>query len=193
MVLMLVIALSGHVLLLAWQARETPLKLSKTKAETITVRLQTTPRPAAVSSMEPDATPAPPEQPAPAPEPVRPAVLVETSRPLISRVTAPSSEQIRRQVLDWFDTERNQPALVNSALLPALPANWTEPVLLNTQTAFATAWLPPKVLVLDRWNNPDGSNRVHFRGPDGGLYCGRQEAFDPLEPLLEPVMLVRRC
>ena len=47
--------------------------------------------------------------------------------------------------------------------------------------------------VVDRWRSADGSHNVLVRTASGGVLCGRAEAWDPLRPLNEPVMMWRDC
>lgn len=56
----------------------------------------------------------------------------------------------------------------------------------GSRTAAATA-------VVDRWLAADGSHNVLVTTPSGETYCGRAEAWDPMEPLYEPVMMFRDC
>lgn len=47
--------------------------------------------------------------------------------------------------------------------------------------------------IMDRWLAPDGSHNVLIRTASGDLLCGRADAWDPLRPLVEPVMTYRNC
>lgn len=47
--------------------------------------------------------------------------------------------------------------------------------------------------IVDRWLAVDGSHNVLVRTASGDLLCGRAEAWDPLRPLIEPVMMFRTC
>lgn len=46
---------------------------------------------------------------------------------------------------------------------------------------------------IDRWLAADGSQNVMITLPSGETYCGRAEAWNPMNPLIEPVMMYRPC
>jgi hypothetical protein len=52
---------------------------------------------------------------------------------------------------------------------------------------------PAETELVDRWQAADGSNNMVIRSPNGDTLCGRAEAWDPMRPLLEPLMMFRRC
>jgi hypothetical protein len=52
---------------------------------------------------------------------------------------------------------------------------------------------PDQVEVVDRWLAADGSHNVVINTPSGDTYCGRAEAWSPLNPLFEPIMMWRPC
>jgi hypothetical protein len=47
--------------------------------------------------------------------------------------------------------------------------------------------------IVDQWLAADGSRNVMIRTPTGQLLCGRAEAWNPMSPLVEPVMMYRAC
>jgi hypothetical protein len=49
------------------------------------------------------------------------------------------------------------------------------------------------VEIVDRWQGADGSHHVLVRTPAGDMLCGRAEAWDPMQPLVEHVMMFRSC
>lgn len=53
--------------------------------------------------------------------------------------------------------------------------------------------LPERIEIVDRWLAADGSHNVLVETPAGERLCGRAEAWDPLRPLVEPVMMFRSC
>jgi hypothetical protein len=52
---------------------------------------------------------------------------------------------------------------------------------------------PAETELVDRWQAADGSNNVVIKTPNGDTLCGRAEAWDPMRPLLEPLMMFRSC
>lgn len=53
--------------------------------------------------------------------------------------------------------------------------------------------LPERVEIVDRWLAPDGSHNVMIETPTGEMLCGRAAAWDPMQPLVEQVMMYRSC
>ena len=52
---------------------------------------------------------------------------------------------------------------------------------------------PGETEVLDRWLAADGSRNLVVETPSGDTYCGRATAWNPMNPLFEPVMQYRPC
>jgi hypothetical protein len=75
----------------------------------------------------------------------------------------------------------------------ALPPNWTVPLMPMTPNHFDDAVLPRTVEVIDRWRDPDGTHQVVINTPTGHTLCGRAAPWDPMEPLVEHVMVMRPC
>lgn len=53
--------------------------------------------------------------------------------------------------------------------------------------------LPAKTGIVDQWLAADGSHNVMIRTATGQVLCGRAEAWNPMSPLVEPVMMYRAC
>jgi len=73
-----------------------------------------------------------------------------------------------------------------------LPPNW-RPTLGFEANRFDGMVAPAEIEVLDRWLAADGSQNIVVTTPDGQTYCGRAEAWNPLNPLVEPIMTYRSC
>lgn len=52
---------------------------------------------------------------------------------------------------------------------------------------------PARTAIVDQWLAADGSHNVMVRTATGQLLCGRAEAWNPMSPLVEPVMMYRAC
>lgn len=52
---------------------------------------------------------------------------------------------------------------------------------------------PAETELVDRWHAADGSNNVVINLPNGDTLCGRAEAWNPMRPLVEPLMMFRSC
>lgn len=73
-----------------------------------------------------------------------------------------------------------------------LPDNWQRGMPPQANR-FAGMMAPDEAEVVDRWLAADGSHNVVVNTPSGDTYCGRAEAWTPLNPLFEPVMTWRPC
>ena len=74
----------------------------------------------------------------------------------------------------------------------ALPENWRSGIPYRSEAPGGRA-LPERVQIVDRWLAADGSHNVLVETPTGEQLCGRAEAWDPMRPLVEPVMMFRSC
>ena len=52
---------------------------------------------------------------------------------------------------------------------------------------------PVETELVDRWQAADGSNNVVINTPNGDALCGRAEAWNPMQPLVEHLMMFRSC
>ena len=77
------------------------------------------------------------------------------------------------------------------------PANWSRsagaPYLEEFDNRFDGMTVPEKVEIVDRWLAADGSHNVVLNTPTGETLCGRAEAYNPMQPLVEPIMMFRSC
>ncbi len=77
------------------------------------------------------------------------------------------------------------------------PDNWNR----NSGTAFFSSFddrshevaLPADASVVDRWQAADGSHQVMVQLPNGDSLCGRAAAYNPMQALVEPVMMFSSC
>ena len=78
-----------------------------------------------------------------------------------------------------------------------LPANWKPgagaEALLPEANRFGELYAPAKVEIVDRWLAADGSHNVVVNLPNGDTLCGRAQAWNPMQPLVEHVMMFRNC
>lgn len=128
--------------------------------------------PAAVAAAPP---PAPPGAPAAAPRtPTAAALLGALGR---SDWDSSATEQQRGLGQPWPRRE----------VLPGAGAPQPAP------NRFDGLLAPAEPEIVDRWLASDGSHNVVVRSTSGETYCGRAEAWNPMNPLYEPVMLWRTC
>ena len=100
------------------------------------------------------------------------------------------------------DLERTSPAVGTTWHLgqpgrSQQPPNWQRgsgaQALQPIDNLFNGMVAPNQVEIIDRWRAADGSHNVVVNLPNGRTVCGRAEASNPMQPLLEPVMMFREC
>lgn len=72
------------------------------------------------------------------------------------------------------------------------PENWRSDATTESGL-FDGMVLPVETEIVDRWLAADGSHNVVLRTPGGETLCGRAEAWNPMSPLVEHVMMFRTC
>ena len=208
----LLIALAVHAALLllplkSWQVNTTTLP------DSISVELSTVLEPART---EDPATP-PAEQKAeildlPPPsaqqaEPERiPGQLVQQEliepdeAAILEPESNPPSASLLRQSLeypDWLAKPQEDTRQLGDRPTYLVPDNWKEnagaPYLAEFENTFNGMTVPNQVEIVDRWLAADGSHRVVVNLPNGMTICGRAEAYNPMQPLVEPIMLFVSC
>jgi hypothetical protein len=75
---------------------------------------------------------------------------------------------------------------------PRAPADRRSGIPLSGTPAENEA-LPARTAIVDQWLAADGSHNVMIRTATGQVLCGRAEAWNPMSPLVEPVMMYRAC
>jgi len=126
------------------------------------------------------------------PSPEEPADEAAVTPPLS---IASLIESAYRADLDKPDETRAQTLGVHTP--QPLPANWRRgagaPGLMGETNLFDGMVAPDSVEIVDRWIAADGSHNVVVNLPGGETMCGRAEAWDPLQPLVEHIMMFRNC
>ena len=77
--------------------------------------------------------------------------------------------------------------------LGAIPARAQPPGWNRPGNLFDGMIAPPETEIVDRWLAADGSHNVVVNLPNGETVCGRAEAWNPMQPLVEHVMMFRNC
>ena len=156
----------------------------------LSVSLRAVPRPAP----EPVAEPAPPERlPArPDPTPAAAQTAPPADAPLIppppdAAAAGPPPGVATARLLDHANRMRWRLPEGDAARSLGEPA----PRRAMQPPVEAAAAAPLEIV--DRWQAADGSHNVLVRTVSGDLLCGRADAWDPLRPLVEPVMMFRTC
>jgi hypothetical protein len=93
---------------------------------------------------------------------------------------------------EWALPEKKSKGQLGVFTPRPLPENW-RPRIIPTDTIFNGRMLPQKTGILDRWLAADGSQNVVINTPRGDTLCGRAEPWNPMSPLVEPVMMFRPC
>jgi len=93
---------------------------------------------------------------------------------------------------EWRLPEMAAPRALGEFAPQPRPPNW-RPAMTPDTRRFDGIMAPTEVEVVDRWLAADGSHNIVITSPDGDTYCGRVEAWNPMNPLSEPVMMFRTC
>lgn len=127
------------------------------------------------------------------PAPARPVPPL-ASKPLTKAPPPPSAAQLLDLAgrLSWKAPSPSDPRDPGVFRPPPLPDKW-RPGIPREAHLFDDMTAPAKVEIVDRWLAADGSHNVVVNTPSGETYCGRTEAWSPLNPLFEPIMMWRPC
>ena len=149
-----------------------------------------------VSLLRPLPLPAPTTTPLPVPEPVRvtaqkrPAPPVAAPREEIpSPRRLPSAEEMLEAARQPGWTLPAEPERRLGEFVPPAPP----PTITTRENRFGDAYAPAETEIVDRWLAADGSHNVVIRTPNGMTLCGRALPWNPMEPLVEHVMMFRSC
>lgn len=170
----------------------TPLRIA------LSTPVPATPEPTTATDLLPAAVVAP--EPAPlAAEPVVPAPSDTGDLPASDPSRGADAPPLSAARLFDLDSRRewrlDEPARQRRLGVPtprALPDNWRSSIPYRTEPPGGRA-VPERVEILDRWLAADGSHNVMVETPTGERLCGRGEAWNPMQPLVEPVMMFRSC
>jgi len=149
-----------------------------------------------------------PEPPQIKPEPIKPVtppVLAELPPP-VTQPTEPEEEKTPWSAARLIQTVRNlpreEPGTAPHRRLgihqrQELPPNWRAGMgaeaVQEEANRFSEMYAPAEVEIVDRWLAADGSHNVVVNLPNGDTVCGRANAWNPMQPLVEHVMLFRKC
>jgi hypothetical protein len=75
---------------------------------------------------------------------------------------------------------------------PKIPDNWRPGITLEDNLFYGMI-VPDKIEVVDNWLASDGSYNKVINTPGGETLCGRQQAWDPMNPLQEHLTLFTKC
>jgi hypothetical protein len=205
----LVLALAVHAALLllplkSWQTGPKPVP------DTIRVQLRALPQ---VPRMEPPATdlakaqtdildlpPPPITKDEAGPIPLVQQANGQEEPTITEREPNPPNARLLRQSLeksDWLKEPHKASKQLGEQPAYRMPGNWKEnagaPYLAEFENTFNGMTAPSEVEIVDRWLAADGSHRVVVNLPNGETMCGRAEAYNPMQPLVEPIMLFGSC
>jgi hypothetical protein len=177
------------VLTKAWQAAPGTAKLNRDRAEA--EPLPPPPEPRSAPEPAPPSTPDRPADQAP-----RPAAPARGDAPSPD-AGAPDPAATAARLLDlanpreWRLPEKSGERRPGEPALPLQP-DWRPGTQLG-RSRFDGRALAERVEIVDRWLASDGSHNVMIETPTGEMLCGRAAAWDPMQPLVEPVMMYRSC
>jgi len=93
---------------------------------------------------------------------------------------------------EWGLPEEAAPRALGEFVPQPPPPNWRS-AMTPDANRFDGMLAPAELEIVDRWLAADGSHHVVITAPDGNTYCGRAEAWNPMNPLFEPIMMFRSC
>lgn len=206
----LLIALAVHAALLllplkSWQVNPVPVPDSvsvqlSTVQQTARIEAPVTPLPEQKTEILD--LPLPPitqAEPEPGPETLAVSEPGESTTPE-PEPDPPRNARLLRQSLEqfeWLAKQREDTRQLGDRPTHLLPDNWKENAGVPYQAEFEDILngmiVPDKVEIVDRWLAADGSHRVVVNLPNGMTMCGRAEAYNPMQPLVEPIMLFGSC
>lgn len=188
----LLLALALHAgLLIVPLARQEAAAPGWTRIELRLAPPPARPPPATSPSAVPPAPPPTPERTSDAPVPTA------SAPPSFPPPASPVGERSRPVPLErqpWsLAPSPASPRALGAPPAGGRPEAWTRPLLPRESNLFDHAVVPREAEIVDRWQSSDGDHRVVVRSPDGNTYCGRANADNPLEPLVEPIMTWHAC
>lgn len=78
-----------------------------------------------------------------------------------------------------------------------MPTNWHRGNPANEQLTAESGLdivvAPARTEIVDRWLDAQGGHNVVVNLPNGDTYCGHAQAWDPMQPLVEHIMMFRPC
>jgi hypothetical protein len=101
----------------------------------------------------------------------------------------PSAEEILEAARQPGWTLPAEPDRRLGKFIPPAPL----PTITPGENRFSDAYAPAGTEIVDRWLAADGSHNVVIRAPNGMILCGRALPWNPMEPLVEHVMMFRSC
>lgn len=193
----LAIAVALHAALLLLPLRDLPSSREISRA--VSVTLFRPPDLPEAAGEPPVAQPLPDSAPVPEARRPRPADP-EAAEPPPGRTGAgpetglPSAAALMHSLgsFDWPAAQEDNSRRLGAFTPRPVPENW-RPRITVEDNRFDGLFAPAETEVVDRWLAADGSHRVVVNSPDGNTYCGRARAWDPMQPLVEPVMNWWKC
>lgn len=196
-------AVSAHALLLLLPGWNNPVRPEPVP---FSIQLVPTPRPPALESPLQEARTLKPRAPRP-----EPAALAQARVEAADQAPAPTADMQSAPLPKPAPTRLTAVRLLDSArmmevLLPeqpdlrqlgqapplAIPSNW-RPAIVLAANRFDGMVAPARTEILDRWLAADGSHNVVLETPGGHTLCGHALAWNPMQPLVEHLMLFRPC
>jgi hypothetical protein len=125
------------------------------------------------------------------PAPVKPeAGVFGPDDPPVNTTTARLIDSATR--FKWPAMEKDQSRQLGVFMPQAIPDNW-RPGITVEDYWFNGMVVPAKTDIVDRWLAVDGSHNVVLNTTSNETLCGRAQPWDPMRPMLEPVMTFWKC
>jgi hypothetical protein len=110
--------------------------------------------------------------------------------PLVNTTTARLIDSASR--LKWSLSEFDESRQLGVFVPPAGPENQL-PGIVMEDNRFDGMVIPARTEIVDHWLMADGSRNVVLNTSSGETLCGRAQPWNPMSPLIEPIMTFWKC
>ena len=123
---------------------------------------------------------------APTPDPVQDDIEEPRTRTSTARLVDSANQ------MKWSLSEKPADRKLGVHVPQEIPDNWL-PLIVVEDNRFNGMTIPATTEVVDRWLAADGSHNVVINTPTGETLCGRAQAWNPMNPLVETLMMFGKC
>jgi hypothetical protein len=114
----------------------------------------------------------------------------DRGEPLVKSTTARLIDSASR--LKWSLSEFDESRQLGVFVPPAGPKS-QRPGIVVEDNLFNGMVIPARTEIVDRWLAADGSHNVVLNTSSGETLCGRAQPWNPMSPLIEPIMTFWKC
>jgi len=135
----------------------------------------------------------PEDAPVSQPDPQRFTVIEHEPEPVVSEPTVTTARLLdAARLAKWSLPTPAEARRLGDPPPLEIPPNW-KPGSEQEENLFDGMAVPEKTEIVDHWVAADGSRNIVMNTPGGQTVCGRVEAWNPMNPMIEPLMMFRNC